>query len=150
MTSRRPVFLILTAMLVGCAPKATFDMAITNQTNRPVTVGVVKDGPPHEREWAGPEAWALESPLESLPPWGQVIPPGRTMDSPPITGTFPRGTTAHLRVYGGEHTNVELLTISSPSRDRAEVLLFPGHNEITVRTDDAGRLRADRAAPPRR
>ena len=46
-------FLTVVAMFVfvGCAPKATFDLAITNQTNRAVTVGLVKDGPPPEAEW---------------------------------------------------------------------------------------------------
>jgi hypothetical protein len=140
--------LALTVLVVGCAPKATFELAITNQTSRPVTVGVVKDGPPLERELAGPEAWAMEFPGTSAPRWGHVIPPGRTMDSPPITGTFPSGTTAYLRVYGGERTNAELLAISKPSLDRADVLLFPGHNDITIRTDDAGRLRAERTGGP--
>ena len=136
--------------LVGCAPKATFDLSIANRTDRPVTVGIVKDGPPYERDLAGPEKWALESPLESLPPWGHVIPPGRTMDSSPITGTFPRGALAYLRVYAGERSNAELLAIGEDSPDRAEVLLFPGRGEIVVRTDETGRLRAERAGPPRR
>jgi hypothetical protein len=142
--------MLAAAALVGCAPKATFDLAITNKTDRPVTVGLVKDGPPYERDLAGPEKWAIESPLESLPPWGHVIPPGRTMDSSPITGAFPQGSLAYLRVYAGERSNAELLAIGENSPDRAEVLLFPGHSQIVVRRDETGRVRAERLGGPGR
>ncbi len=148
-TASRAVF-VLAAMLVGCAPKATFQLAVTNETDRPVTVGVVKEGPPYEAELGAPEEWAIATPLAELPPWGHVVPPGRTIDSPPVTGTFPTGSLAYLRVYGGERTNAELLATSTGSPDRADVLLFPGRNEITVRTGDDGRLRAERAGAARR
>src|SRR5215212_7474152 len=80
----------------GCAPKATFDLSITNSTSGTVTVGVVKEGPPYERDLAGPEEWALESRIEALRPWGHVVPPGRTMDSGALTGAFPQGSAAYL------------------------------------------------------
>ena len=51
---------------------------------------------------------------------------------------------AYLRVYAGERSNAELLAIGRTSPDRAEVLLFPGHSEIVVRTDETGRYRAER------
>lgn len=137
---------------VGCAPKATFDVTVVNKSDQPVTVGVVKDGPPFEQQWATPEDVALNSRgLTGLPPWGHVIPPGRTMDSPSVTGAFPAGTTAQLRVYLGEHSNAELLATSSPSAGRADVLLFPGHNAVIVTTDAKGlhaqRVRTTAAAP---
>ena len=136
--------------LVGCAPKATYDLSITNRTERAVTVGLVKDGPPPEAEWAAPEELALETRLEALPPWGHVIPPGKTIDSSPISGTFPRGTAPYLRVYAGEHSIAELLSISSSSPDRAELLLMPGHSDVVVRIDETGHVRAERVAPQRR
>lgn len=136
--------------LVGCAPKATFEVAISNQTNGPVTVGLVKDGPPPEPDWAAPEDQALETRLEGMRPWGHVIPPGRTMDSSPITGTFPRGAAAYLRVYAGTHSNAELLAISHSSPDRAEVLLFPGRSAVVVHTDETGRVHAERVGEERR
>ena len=144
--------LIMAAAFVGggCAPKATFDVTIMNKTDRPVTVGLVKDGPPYEREWAGPEKLAIESPLESLPPWGHVIPPGRMMDSSPVTGAFPQGALAYLRVYAGERSNAELLAVGPDSPDRAELLLYPGHSEIIVRRDETGRYRAERAGAGRK
>ena len=144
------LWLMAAVALVGCAPKATFDLTIMNQTAGPVTVGLVKDGPPPEPAWAAPEDQALETRLEAMSPWGHVIPPGRTMDSPPISGTFPQGTVAYLRVYAGKHSNAQLLAISRSSPDRTEALLFPGHSNIVVRTDEAGHLRAERAGEQRR
>src|SRR3954468_17493217 len=152
MRLRSVVLLVAAVVFVGggCAPKATFDLTIMNQTDRPVTVGLVKDGPPYEREWAGPEKLALESPLDSLPPWGHVIPPGRVMDSSPMTGVFPQGALAYLRVYAGEGSNAELLAIGADSPDRAEVMLYPGHGEIIVRRDETGRFRAERVGAGRK
>ena len=140
--------LLIAAVVVmagGCAPKATFDLTVMNQTDRPVTVGLVKDGPPDEWEWAGPEKQAIESQGAPPPAWGHVIPPGRTMDSPPVTGAFPQGALAYLRVYMGERSNAELLAIGADSPDRAEVLLYPGHSDIVVRRDETGRVHAERA-----
>lgn len=138
--------LVLSALFVGCAPKATFDVSIANRTDRPVTVGLVKEGPPFERDWAGPEQLAIQSPLDSLPPWGHVIPPGKTMDSGAITGAFPAGTTAYLRVYRGQYNNATLLAISSPNPDRTDVLLFPGRNLIVIGQDAQG-VHAQRLRP---
>jgi hypothetical protein len=133
------------ALLVGCAPKASFSVSVRNQTDRPITVGMVKEGKTVEPAFAPPEQLAIESPLDSLPPWGHVVPAGRTMDSPAVTGEFPQGSAAYLRVYAGEHSNAELLATSPGSRERTDVLLFPGHNDITVQTDPTGQLRATRA-----
>jgi hypothetical protein len=140
----RSFALLLGALLVGCAPKASFSVSVTNQTDRPITVGMVKEGEPEEAAFATPEQMALASPIVADHPWGHVVPPGRTMDSPAVTGDFPQGSAAYLRVYGGEHSNAELLATGRDSPDRTDVLLFPGHNEVTVRTDDTGRLRATR------
>jgi hypothetical protein len=120
---------------INCAPRVSFQLSILNKTDQPVTVGVVKEGEPYEPTLASPEQLAIQTSLEALPPWGHVIPPGRTLDSPPITGTFPRGAAAVLRVYRGELANAQLLAISNPSPDRAEVLLFPGLNQIVIRED---------------
>jgi hypothetical protein len=138
------LFVLLTQ---GCAPKATFELAITNQSDRPITVGVVKDGPPYERDLAGPDQWAIESPLDSLPAWGHVVPPGRTMDSGKITGAFPQGTTPYLRVYRGHYSNAQLIAISSPSPDRLEILLFPGYNELVIQNDPDKGLNFKRLRP---
>ena len=142
--------LFISHVAAGCAPRAAFDVTVVNHTNSPLTIGLVKDGPPFEDQWATPDEVALHTGgLDAMPPWGHVVPPGRTLDSPAVTGAFPEGTTANLRVYRGERRNAELLAISDPSPDRAQVLLFPGHNEIVVTEGPKG-LRAERtrrAAP---
>jgi hypothetical protein len=136
-------------LAIGCAPKATFELSVLNKTDRPITVGLVKEGEPYERDLAPPERLAIESGLGSMQPWGHVIPPGRVLDSPSITGAFPRGSAAYLRIYRGEFTNAQLLAISNPSPDRVDVLLFPGLNQVIVRNDPnkgliAQRVRANR------
>lgn len=120
---------------VNCAPQVSFQLSILNKTGRPVTVGVIKEGEPYEPNLASPEQLAIETRLEALPPWGHVIPPGKTLDSPPITGAFAHGAAAVLRIYLGEFSNAQLLAISNPSPDRAEVLLFPGLNQIIIKED---------------
>src|SRR3989442_79982 len=109
------LYLSLTLMLtIGCN-RQTFDLTLANQTDRPLTIGVVKDGPPYEHDLAGPGQWAIDAPLDSLPLWGHLVPPGRTIDSGKVSGVFPRGTRAYLRVYRGERSNAELIAMSAPS-----------------------------------
>jgi hypothetical protein len=134
-SSRTLTAALLVFFSINCAPRVSFQLSILNKTDQPLTVGVIKEGEPYERDLASPEQLAIQTSLEALPPWGHVIPPGRTLDSPTITGTFPRGAAAVLRVYRGEFTNAQLLAISNPSPDRAEVLLFPGLNQIIVQED---------------
>ena len=137
----------LLALAAGCQPKATFDVTVINQTRGPVTVGLVKDGPPDEEAFADISRMAVESDLASLPPWGFVIPPGRTADIGNITGAFPAGTHAYLRVYRGQHSNAGLIATSADSPDRRDLLLFPGRTGIILR-DPAGRLEAETVRPP--
>jgi hypothetical protein len=136
--------LVLALLGGGCTPRASFEVTVVNQTMSPLTVGLVKDGPPFEREWATPDEVALRTGgPEGMAPWGHVVPAGRTVDSPAVSGAFPEGTAAYLRLYRGERPNSELLAISSPSPDRAEVLLFPGWNEVVV-TEDLKGIKATR------
>src|SRR4051794_3451974 len=96
--------LVFLLAVVGCSHQ-TFQVVATNKTDMPLTVGIVKDGPPYENNLASPGEWAVDTRLDSLPPWGNVVPPGRTIDSGKVTGSFPSGTSAYLRVYRGEHSN---------------------------------------------
>src|SRR4051794_33504959 len=130
----RLLSLVLLLIAVGCSNQS-FDVKITNQTDSVLTVGVVKDGPPYEKDLAGPGQWAIDTQLDYLPPWGHLVPPGRTMSAAKVSGSFPSGTRAYLRVYRGEHTNAELIGISEPSYDRIDVLLFPGFNDIVIESD---------------
>jgi hypothetical protein len=67
-----------------------------------------------------------------------------------VTGAFPQGALAYLRVYAGERSNAELLAVGPDSPDRAEVLLYPGHSAIVVRRDETGRYRAERVGAGRK
>jgi hypothetical protein len=144
----RAALLILALLAIGCAPRLTFDLTVTNQTSRPITLGLVKDGPPFEPDFSGPEHFAIAAPAAPQPPWGHVVPPGRSIDSGHITGSFPDDTHAYARIYAGEHSNAELMAISEPSPDRLEILIYPGPNKIIV-TDTPKGLHAERVQIPR-
>jgi hypothetical protein len=143
--------LIPLAMLLGCQPKATFDLSVVNETKSPLTVGLVKDGPPAEHEFEDISQLAIDYDLATLTPWGFVIPPGRTADTGPVTGTFPKGTLAYLRVYRGKLSNAEMIATSSPNPGRLDVPLTPGRAQFTIREDEeTGKLiaRERRAREP--
>ena len=135
----RLLFSLFAALLllcsINCAPQVSFQLSIVNKTDHPLTVGLIKEGDPYEPALASPEQLALDTSLEALPPWGHVIPPGKTIESPPITGAFAHGAAAVVRVYRGQFSNAQLLAISNPSPDRAELLLFPGLTQIIVHDD---------------
>jgi len=131
-------------LAIGCSNQ-TFEVKVANQTDQTLTVGIVKDGPPYEKHLAAPGEWAVDTQLEYLPPWGNPVPPGRTIDSGAISGSFPSGTRCYLRIYRGQHSNAELIAISEPSFDRIDVILFPGLNEIVVEGDPKKGLKAHRA-----
>jgi hypothetical protein len=142
---RTPCALLILTLLAGCQPKATFDVTVTNASRSPLTVGLVKDGPPAEEAFADISRLAIESDLAHIPPWGFVVPPGRTAGTGSVTGAFPQGTLAYLRVYRGKLTNAEMIATSAPHPGRLDILLYPGQTEIRIRDDDAsGKLAADR------
>src|SRR5438046_7289786 len=107
LASMKPFFglLLIPLLAIGCAPRLTFDVSVTNETRDPITLGIIKTAPPYEPDFAGPEHFAINSPQSPAPPWGHVVPPGRTIDSPPVTGSFPDDAHAYLRVYRAEHSN---------------------------------------------
>jgi hypothetical protein len=135
--------LALFMISLGCTQQ-DFELSLTNHTDQPLTIGVVKDGPPYEKDLASPGEWAIDTRLDSMPPWGHLLPPGRTMDSGKFSGSFPAGTRAYLRVYRGQHTNAELIGISESSIDRIDVLLFPGKNQLAIESTPQGQMNAKR------
>jgi hypothetical protein len=136
------------ASSLGCYPRATFDVTVVNETESPLTIGIVKEGPPYERELGTPGEWARDSPFVAPPQWGHLIPPGKTMDSGKVTGSFPQGALAYLRIYKGDWPNSMLIAMSQPGPDRIDILLYPGHSEFAIRKDDKGFIRATRLYPP--
>jgi len=136
----------LSIFLSACNSK-TYQVTVINQTTSPITVGVVKNHGPYEEGLTPIEQIAIESSLESVGPWGFVIPPGKTADTKPVSGKFPSGTHAYLRIYRGTATNAELISVSASNPHRLDILLFPGtRNEIIVK-EGAKKLDFTRVTP---
>lgn len=136
----------LAICLSACNTK-TYQVTVINQTGSPITVGVVKDHGPYEEGFAPIEQLAIDSPLESVGPWGFVVPPNKTADTKPVSGKFSGDTHAYLRVYRGTATNAELISVSPSNPHRLDILLFPGaHNEVVVK-EGAKKLDFIRTAP---
>ena len=117
--------------LVGCARTETYQVRLTNKTAGPITFGVVKLGDPFERLWATPEDASFHGEKPSPEMWGSVG-PGKTAVSQPITGKFSGNAAAYIRVYEGKLDLVGIMSISRGSSNRADVMLQPGPNNLTV------------------
>jgi hypothetical protein len=148
--TRRPTFLIVLAgLLGGCAQQRTYQVAVRNETPRPITVGFAKEeGGPFEPAWATPEEVAISTPSYAERNWDSVeVPPGRTGVAGPLAGKFDGSARAFLRVYAATGKLEDLISISRSSPRRKDVLLSPGRNAIVVRQED-GRLVAERVQLP--
>ena len=143
----------LAVLLMGCAQTRTYQVAVRNETARPITVGFAKeDGGPFEPAWATPEEVATESPSYAERNWDSVaVPPGKTGVAGPIQGKFDSTAQAFLRIYEATGELNDLLAISRGSPRRADVLLAPGRNALIVR-EEQGRLAVERVKlpPPRK
>lgn len=135
----------LSALLLlagGCAaPKQTFQLELLNATNRPISIGLVKNGPPVEEGWTSPSEIAINAPQLTDRRWGMLIEPGQTAVIGPKTGRFPSGTLAILRAYAGNPTIEELLAYGRDDPDRLDIYLWPGSSSYVIDTLD-GRLKA--------
>lgn len=133
--------LVLSAVALGCnSTKKSFEVEVTNQTNTPVTLWLMKDGPPSEEGWRSPEELAL---LPEGSPRNYdlaFVKPGRTGYTPRLSGEFPGGTHAVLRVYEGEK---ELFHILQETRagtvKRIDHRLRPGKNRLNL-VDRSGQM----------
>jgi hypothetical protein len=135
-------------IVIGCADKRTYQLAVRNETARPLTVGVAKDGGSFERQWAAPEQAVLRTTGEDERAWDSVVvPPGQVGSAGPITGDFSGGAEAILRVYGGDLELSDVLAISRRSPERVDVPLAPGRNAIIIR-EEKGRLTFERVPVP--
>ena len=142
---------VLALLLVGCAEKHTFQIAVRNETSRPLTAGLAKEGDgKFEPQWATPEQAVLNTTGDDERGWDSVvIPPGEIRSAGPVTGDFAGGAYAALRVYAGDLQLSDVLAISRHSPDRLDVPLDPGRNAIIVRDKD-GRLTYERVKVPQK
>lgn len=134
--------LLLALVAVGCSDTKTynFQISVKNATDRPITIWLVKEGPPVEKGWRSPEQLAMSVPSHDERISGRVVPPGQTADTSTVEGKFQPGSYAWLRVYdnGPQHLS-QILAISRGDPARQDVPLEPGINNLIV-TDQAGRI----------
>ena len=134
-------------LLTACAsPKATFQVAIKNATQDPLSVGLVKVGGGVEAGWDGPEHVAIHAPILADRKWGTLVKPGQVVTIGPQTGTFVEGTHAILRVYAANATVDELLGFSRTDSGRLDIMLLPGASAYTIDRRD-GALHYEHASP---
>jgi hypothetical protein len=141
--------LLITIVLfavAGCGPRIhteSYDVWVRNDTSDPLTIGLVKGGPPFEVQWASPQVMATRVDVDENWLWGQTIPAGRTAETR-VKGRFYSGDQAWLRAYRGEDRSLDdLLTVARQSGDRLDMRLRPGRNDIII-TDERHHLRGTR------
>jgi hypothetical protein len=124
---------VLCSIAAGCGAQKSFDVSVKNQTTQPVTLWLTKDGPPAENGWLSPEQLA-KIPQDSKPKYDlAIVPPGKTGYTGKLSGEFPEGTRAVLRVYPGA---LELFHIAEAIKSggvkHVDATLKPGGNKLAV------------------
>lgn len=122
--------------------RRTYEVVVVNQTAQPLTIGLTKNGPPFERDWAAPEDVAVLNHRDSEAAWGLRLEAGKTASSKRVDAKFEPQTLAILRVYVGDLTMDEILAASLNSPSRRDIRLRQGKNVVTV-TETRGAVRVD-------
>ena len=136
------LFLLASLLLLpacASAEKRTCQITVKNETAHPLSLGLVKNGPPTEDGWIAPHEVAMMAPQLADRHWGWVLGPGETKTFGPYAGHFDPGTHAILRVYGGTPTIDEMLAFSKDDPERLDIYLWPGKNAYVIRFGN-GRL----------
>ena len=126
--------LLMIVLLVGC--RTTYDVKVRNDLKQPVTVWLTKNGPPAEANWLSPEQIAIGNVPAGEKRSDVVVPSGKTAETGKVKGKFPKGTSAVLRVYVGQHTLDELLAMSRPGTSRVDVVLPRGKSSLIIREEN--------------
>ena len=125
--------LMLIVTGVGCGSGKSYQVEVKNQTLQPVTLWLTKDGPPKEAGWFSPEDFA-QMPEDSRTGYDlAIVPPGKTGFTGNVSGDFPKGTNAVLRVYEGQKELFHILEDTKAGRsNRVDQVLKPGMNRLSV------------------
>jgi hypothetical protein len=139
---------LLAFVVIGCQSiqTRTYDVNVKNDSAKPITIWLTKNGPAWESGWKSPEDIAIESPKANEKIAGVVVPAGKTASTGKMTGKFAPNVDAILRIYLGQQTFNELLAINQDSPDRIDFILRPGRNDVLV-TDDGSGVKASRTGP---
>ncbi len=136
----------IATLIVGCGPKAqSYDVAVRNSTNEPLTVWLTKRGSaPVEQQWLSPEDVAIGGTGKDQRVAGIVVQPGEARGAQ-LEGKFPGNSSAVLRVYRGQLTLDEMLaTHEANGNSRLDVTLTAGLNHLIVK-DNGGTLTTERS-----
>ncbi len=135
----RTALLSLLGLVVGCASQSrTYDIAVHNNSTKPLTLVLARDGTSKDPLWATPED-VIQAGTASDGQWGfGVVPAGKTASNPKVTGDFDKSANAYLRIYSGDLNLGEALKIGPGSPDRIDVTLKPGKNDFVVVDHGAG------------
>jgi hypothetical protein len=119
---------------IGCSQyeKRTFTIEVKNNSARPVTLGLVKVGPPWEVQWESPADRAIMDPGNTGIGWGTLLQPGKTAYIDTVTALFAPRTVAYLRVYTGALSLTDMLAISPESRNRHDIRLREGRSIFSI------------------
>ncbi len=122
--------LLLLCCVVGCndIQTRTYDVTVKNDSTRPLTIWLTKNGPAWEDGWKSPEDIANESPKAVDHISGVIVPVGKTAFTGKVSGQFAPDTKAILRVYMGEKKFLDLLA-TSPGPGRIDI---PLHEDLNV------------------
>ena len=121
----------LLVLAAGCTTTQKFHVSVKNNTDAPITVGLVKEGDPYQKQWASPEQAAIKGDRPSAEMWA-AVPPGRTVDAGEVEGRFRRNARAVLRVYKGDLNLAGILAVSRDQPERYDLTLQPGPNHVIV------------------
>src|SRR5688572_28093159 len=123
------LLLMMLTTAAGCA----YQVEVKNQTSEPVTLWLTKDGPPPEEGWYSPEQLAT-MPEEVRPVYDlAIVAPGRTATTEEMSGDFPKGTRAVLRVYEGQKELFHILQDAKAGKERrVDKPLKKGMNRFVV------------------
>jgi len=138
MLTRTAIFSLL-VLAVGCAGQTrTFDIAVHNNSTKPLTLVLAKEGGPKDPVWATPEDVVAAGP-SSDGQWGfGVVPAGKSASNSSVTAKLPSSANAYLRIYVGDLNLGEALKIAPGSPERLDITLKPGKNDFVVIDHDSG------------
>jgi hypothetical protein len=144
------VFIVVAVVAGGCGmvtrmttAKGTFNVTVKNESSRPIRIGLTKNGPPWEEEWASPEDVAINNAKHAGATWGQAVLPGQSATLPEISGRFSEGVYGFVRVYADDPALSDMLAMGRHSPNRLDLPLTGGVNRFVV-MDDQDRLAAKR------
>jgi hypothetical protein len=128
----------LLCLLVGCATTRTYQVDLKNHSDDWLTIGMIKEGGPVQKDWQAPEVAIADEQKPSATMWEQ-IPPGKAADTGPVKGRFFSNSQAILRVYEGKLGLEGMMAISRGQPNRLDLELHPGVNRFTI-TREGDRL----------